>query len=146
MTKLRFPAFSVVGWPRQPASGCGPIVVGLERQSKPFVRHPKITVATDSDRIRSYGPDFLRNHPDICLVAAVIGEAVITEAVVEPAQQHDIVLQLDVRAAPTAATATTTAKAAAATTAKAAATAAKPPPPRNAAARPPPPANRAPPP
>jgi len=91
----------------------------LERQPKPFVRHPKITVATDSDRIRSYGPYFLRNHSDIGLVAAVIGEAVITEAVVEPTQQHDIVLQLDVRAAPTAATATTTAKAAAATATKA---------------------------
>ena len=88
---------------RQPASGCGPIVVGSEWQSEPFVRHPKIAVATDNDRIGSYGSDFLRNHPDIGLLAAVVREAVVTETVVEPAQQHDIVLQLDVRPAPTAA-------------------------------------------
>ena len=106
---------------RQPAARCSPIVIGSERQSEPFVRHPKIAVATDSDRIGSYGSDFLCNHSDIGLVATVVREAVVTETVVEPAQQHDIVLQLDVRAAPTAATAATTAKAAAATAAKASA-------------------------
>ena len=128
----------------QPAPGCGPIVIGSERQSEPFVGHPKIAVATDSDRIGSYGSDFLRNHPDIGLLAAVVREAVVTETVVEPAQQHDIVLQPDVRATPTTATAAATAKSATAT-AKAPAAAAKAPPPRNAAARcPPPPANRAP--
>ena len=103
----------------QPTPGCDPIVIRSERQSKPLVRHPKIAVATDSDRVGPYGSDFLCNHPDVTLLAAVIGEAVVTEAVVEPAQQHDIVLQLDVRAAPTAATAAATAKATAATAAKA---------------------------
>jgi len=92
-----------VGRVRQPASRCGPIVVGSERQSEPFVRHPKIAVATDSDRIGSYGSDLLRNHPDIGFFAPIVGEAVITETIVEPAQQHDIVLQLDVRATPTTA-------------------------------------------
>src|SRR3954454_19129195 len=94
---------------RQPASGCDPGVVRSERQSEPLVGHSKIAVVTDSDRIGSYGPDFLRNHPDIGFLAAVIGEAIITETVVEPAQQHDIVLQQDIRAAPTAATTATAA-------------------------------------
>jgi hypothetical protein len=67
---------------RQPAAGCSPIVVGSERQSQPFVRHPKIAVAADSDRIGSYGSDFLRNHSDVDLLATVVGEAVVTEAVV----------------------------------------------------------------
>ena len=71
------------------------------------VGHPKIAVATDSDRVGSYGSDFLRNHPDIGLLAAIVGEAVITKTVVEAAQQHDIVLQHDIRAAPTTATPTT---------------------------------------
>jgi len=48
-----------------------PIVVGSERQFKPFVRYSKIAVATDGDRIRSYGSDFLRNQSDIGLLAAV---------------------------------------------------------------------------
>ena len=74
-----------VGRLRQPAARCDPIVIGLERQSEPFVGHPKIAVATDGDRIGSYGSDFLRNHPYIGFVATVIREAVVTETVVEPA-------------------------------------------------------------
>ena len=84
----------------QPAPGCDPIVIGSERQSEPFVGHPKIAVATDSDRVGSYGSDFLRNHPDVGLLAAVVSKAVVTETVVESAQQCDIVLQPDIRAAP----------------------------------------------
>jgi hypothetical protein len=61
-------------------------VVGSERQSEPFVGHPKIAVTTDSDRVGSYGSDFLRNHPDIGPLAAIVSEAVITETVVEAAQ------------------------------------------------------------
>lgn len=86
------------------ASGCDPIVIGLERQSEPFVGHPKIAVATNSDRVGSYGSDFLRNHPDIGLLAAVVFEAVVTKAIIEPTQQHDIMLQPDVRATTAAAT------------------------------------------
>jgi hypothetical protein len=103
----------------QKATGCGPVVIGSERQSEPFVGYPKIAVATDSDRVGSYGSDLLRNHPDIGLLAAVVSEAVVTKAVVEPAQQHDIVLQLDVRATPATATAATTAEATATTAAEA---------------------------
>src|ERR1700755_2588421 len=97
---------------RQPASGCGPFVIGCGRQPEPFVGHPKIAVATDSDRVGPYGSDFLRNHPDIGLLAAIVREAVITETVVEPAQQYDIVLQPDTRPPPAAASPTPKAAAA----------------------------------
>jgi hypothetical protein len=92
----------------QPAPECGPIVIGSERQSEPFVGYPKIAVATDSDRVGSYGSDFLRNHPDIGLLATIVRETVVTETVVEPAQQYDIVLQHDIRATPTTTTAEVT--------------------------------------
>jgi len=110
--------FSVwgIGWLWQPAPGCGPVVVGSERQSEPFVRHPQIAVATDKGRIRSYGSDFLRNHPDVGPLAAIVGEAVITKTVVEPAQQHDIVFQRDIRAAPATTTTPSAAASAAAET------------------------------
>ena len=98
----------------QPAPGCGPIVVGSERQSEPLVRYPQISVATVKGRVRSDGSDFLRNHSDIGLPAAVIREAVVTETVVEPAQQHHIMFQSDIR--PPTATTTTTPSAAAETT------------------------------
>ena len=49
----------------QPTPGCGPIVVGSERQSEPLVRYPQISVATDKGRVRSDGFDFLRDHSDI---------------------------------------------------------------------------------
>jgi len=78
---------------RQQRAGFNPIVIGSERQSEPFIRHPKIAVAADSDRIGSYSPHFLRHHSHVGLLATVVGEAVVTEAVVQPAQQHDIVFQ-----------------------------------------------------
>ena len=90
----------------QSASGCDPIVIGSETQSKPFVGHSKIAVATNSNRVGPYGSDFLRNYPDIGPLTAVVREAIVTETVVEIAQQHDIVFQHDIRAAPTAATRT----------------------------------------
>jgi hypothetical protein len=67
---------------RQQPAGCNPIVIGSERQSEPFIRHPKIAVVADSDRIGSYSPHFLRNHSDIDLLATVVGKAIVTEAVV----------------------------------------------------------------
>jgi hypothetical protein len=107
--------FSVwgIGWLWQPAPGCGPIVVGSERQSESLVRYPQIAVATDKGRVGSDSSDFLRNHPDIGLLAAVVSEAVVTETVVEPAQQYDIVFQSDIRP-PTATTTTPSAAASAA--------------------------------
>jgi hypothetical protein len=79
-------------------------MIRSERQSEPFVRHPKIAVATECDRLGSYRSDFPGNHPDVGLLAAVVREAVLAETIVEPAQQYDIVLQPDIRPALTTAT------------------------------------------
>jgi hypothetical protein len=78
-------------------------MIRSERQSEPFVRHPKIAVATECDRLGSYRSDFLCNRPDVGLLAAVVREAVVAETIVELTQQYDIVLQPDIRPAPTTA-------------------------------------------
>ena len=90
--------------------------------------HPKIAVATDSDRIGSHGSDLLRHHSDIGLLAAIVREAVVAETVIEPAQQHDIVLEHDIRAAPATATAAAAAEASATSKAPAAVECGSPPP------------------
>src|SRR5262249_52847894 len=78
------------------------------------------------DRLRHYRLHLLGDHADIGLVAAVVGEAIEAKAVVEVAEQHDVVLEGDVRAATAAAAsaapAATEAAATAAAHARAAAT------------------------
>jgi hypothetical protein len=76
-----------------------------ELETEPFVMDPQIPVAAMCDRVGSHRLHFLRDHPDIDLVAAVI-----TKTVVEPAEQHDILLEVDVRAAPTTTTAAASTK------------------------------------
>jgi len=106
------------GGSRHQASGDDPPVIRPELEAEPFVIDPKIAVAAASDRIGSHRLHFLRDHPDIGLVAAIVCEAVVTKTVVEPTEQHDVVLEPDVRPAPTTAPAAT-AKAATAATAAA---------------------------
>ena len=74
-------------------AGCDPLLVGLERQSKQIVGNAHIAVSAAHDRFRRHGPHLLRHHADISGVAAVVDEAIIAEAVVEPPEQHDIVLE-----------------------------------------------------
>ena len=57
----------------------------------------KISVAAAVDRIGPHRIDLLRHHADIGFLAAVIGEAVVTQAVLQMTEQHDIVLERDVR-------------------------------------------------
>ena len=114
-----------------------PLVVGLERQSQPIVGNAHIAVSAARYGFRHHGLHLLRHHPDIGGVAAVVDEAIIAEAVVEPPEQHDIVLEAHVGATPAAATpaaATSAAAASAAAEAAAAPPPPKPPPPRAAAA------------
>src|SRR5262249_10905734 len=77
-----------------------------------------IPVPPDRRRLWPDGYDFLRQHADIHFVAAVIAEAIESQAVIEPADKRDVMLEPDIGAASAAATT------AAATTAAAAATAA----------------------
>src|SRR5262245_6165645 len=98
-----------------------PLLVGLELHPKPLVEDPQVAIATAHDRVWHDGLHLLRHEADIGLVAAVVTEAIEAEAVVEPAEQRDVVLERYVGAP--AATATP-APAAAATTPEAAAAAA----------------------
>src|SRR5580692_393099 len=80
-----------------------PLVVGLEGQPKPVVGNAHIAVRAARYRFRHHGPHLLRHHPDIGGAAAVVDEAIIAEAVVEPPEEHDIVLEAHVGATPAAA-------------------------------------------
>ena len=81
---------------RQMRTRRDPLLVGLERQSKQLVGNAHIAVSAARDRFRRDGLHLLRHHPDIGRAAAVVDEAVVAEAVIEPAEQHDIVLEAHV--------------------------------------------------
>ena len=81
----------------------------------------KITVAAALDRIGPDHTDLLRHHADIGLLAPVIGEAVVAQSVFQMTQQHDVVLERDIRTASAATTAESAATAAAKTAATSAA-------------------------
>ena len=101
-------------------SGCDPIVVSAERQAKPVIMHAQISVAAARDCIGPDHADLLRHHADPGLLASVIGKAIVAQAILQMAEQHDVMLERNIGAAPAAATA----KSAAATTAESATTAA----------------------
>src|SRR3984885_13827261 len=129
---------SMRGWfhARQMGATGQPLVVGLERQSKSVVGNAHVTVRAARHRFWRHGSHLLRHHPDIGGVAAVVDETIIAEAVVEPPEQNDVMLEAHVGATPAAATsAAATPAAETAATASAAAEAAAP----TAANRPPPP-------
>src|SRR5271166_785958 len=86
-------------------AGREPLPVSLERQSKQVVGNAHIAVRAVRYRFRRDGLHLLRHHADIRGVAAVVDEAIIAEAVVEPPEQHDIVLEANVGATPAAASA-----------------------------------------
>src|ERR1700722_19795719 len=81
-----------------------PLVVSLERQSKPVVGDAHIAVRAARYRFRHHGPHLLRHHADIGDAAAVVDEAIVAETVVEPPEQYDVVLEANVGATPAAAT------------------------------------------
>ena len=97
---------------------CNPSVVGLELHADPVVKYPQVTVRPAYDCLRHDSLHFLRNHPDIGRVAAVVRKAVEADAVFEITEQDNIVLEHNV-GSPAAAT-STTAVAASATTVTAA--------------------------
>jgi hypothetical protein len=76
--------------------GCHPLVVRLELQAKRVVEDPQAAVVAARDRLWHHRLDFLRHHADIDLAAAVVAEAIEAEAVVEVAEQRDVVLERDV--------------------------------------------------
>ena len=80
--------------------------------------HPEIAVAAALDGVGPHCIDLLRHHADIGLVAAVVGKAIVAESVFQMAEQHNVVLERDVRSASAATSAATAAAEAASTAAE----------------------------
>ena len=80
-----------------------PVIVAFEFQTKPVVIDCQVTVALAGDRLRHNLLHFLGHHADIRFVAPVVTEAIETKAVVETAEQNDVVFEPDIRASSTAA-------------------------------------------
>src|SRR5262245_57728255 len=99
-----------------------PLLVSLERHAEPVVEDAEVAVAATHDRVRPDRLHLLRHHADIGAVAAGVAEAVEAEAIVEMAEQRDVVLErhIGAPAAAAAAAAATPATATEATTAAAA--------------------------
>src|SRR5262245_60539710 len=93
---------------RDPRTRCDPLIVGLELEAELIVEDAQVAVAPAHDCLRHDGLHLLRHHADIGLVAAVVAEAIEAEAVVEMAEQRDVVLQGNI-GPPTAAAAKTAA-------------------------------------
>jgi hypothetical protein len=109
---------------RHARTRCDPSVVGLKLQTEPVIEDPQISVPAAPDRVRPDHLHLLRHHADIDLVAAIIGEAIEADAVVEMADDGDIVLEPHV-GPPAASAATAAAEATAAAAHPHAATAAR---------------------
>src|SRR5215470_13919106 len=79
-------------------SGCKPLLVALKFQPELVVGNSKIPVPTVHDHVRPDHSDFLRHHTDIRVLFAVIDETVKAKAIVEMAEQRDVVLEPDIGA------------------------------------------------
>jgi hypothetical protein len=77
-------------------AGRNPLVVGLERNAELAIEHPQVAIRAADDRIRHDRPNFLSDDANIGFVAAVIAEAVEADAVIEAAEQLDVMLERDV--------------------------------------------------
>src|ERR1700722_19396120 len=77
-----------------------PVRVAFERHAELVVVHTQIAVAIARDRFRYDLLHLLGHDADIGLVAAVVAEAIEAQAVVETAEQRDVVLEHDVGPAP----------------------------------------------
>src|SRR6478609_3164219 len=93
---------------------CDPLLVGLESKAELLVEDPQVSVATTSHRLRCNLLHLVRHDTDIGLLAVVVAETIEVQAIGKPAEQHDVVLQGDVRP-PSASTAATPSAAATAT-------------------------------
>ena len=91
------------GW--DPCARRDPPVVGLELQAELLVQDLKVAVPTAHDRLRHDRLHFLRHDADIGSVAAEITEAIEPKAVVEMAENGDVVLQRNIGTPAAAATA-----------------------------------------
>ena len=98
-------------------AGCEPPLVGTEFHTEPRIVDTQIPVSATRDRLRNNLQHLLGHDAHISFVAAVVVEAIEAEAIVETAEQRDVVLEPNVRSSSTATTtaAATTTTAATAT-------------------------------
>jgi hypothetical protein len=98
---------------RDPSARRDPLVVSLKFQPGLVVIDPQVAVPTAHDRLRDNPLHLLRDNSDIGFFASIINEAIEAKAVVEMAEQDDLVLKPKI-GSPSAATATTSKAASAA--------------------------------
>src|SRR6516164_6642533 len=91
-----------------PCTGGDPAVVAFEFEAELFVEDPQVPVASSYHGAGQHALHFLRHHPNIGLVAAVIGKAIEAKTVVEHSQQDDVVLEVDIAATSAATSASAT--------------------------------------
>src|SRR6185436_12637061 len=96
-----------------------PLVIALELEPEFLVADAEVAVGAAQDRIGHHRLHLLRHHTDIRLVAAIVGKAIEAKAVVEHADQCDVVLEMDIGAPAAATAASASATTAAETTATA---------------------------
>ena len=70
-----------------------PLVVGLQLQTEHIIEDFQIAVAAALHRLRHDRLHLLCNNADIDLVAAIVAEALEVQAVVEMANEGDVVLE-----------------------------------------------------
>src|SRR5260370_14523608 len=81
---------------RDPCARCNPVVIRLEGQAEPVVENRQIAIPITGDRLRHDCLNFLRHYANIGVVAAVVAEAIEAEAIVEVAEQDDVVLEPEI--------------------------------------------------
>ena len=91
---------------RDPSARRDPLVVSLKFQPDLVVKDPQVAVPTAHDRLRDNPLHLLRDNSDIGFFASIINEAIEAKAVVEIAEQDDLVLKPKI-GSPSAASATT---------------------------------------
>src|SRR5215470_6494609 len=99
-----------------PRTGRDPLLVRHELHADFVVEDAQISITAAHNSVRPDGLHFLRHYADIGLVAAVIAEAIESQAIVEMTEQRDVVLECDVRSPSTATAAASPAATATATT------------------------------
>jgi len=77
----------------QPRTGCNPFVVGLEPKSELFIENPQVAITTAHDCFGHDRLHLLGQNPDVDFVTAVIDEAIEANAVVETADNPDVVFE-----------------------------------------------------
>src|SRR5262245_38540626 len=81
---------------RYSCARCDPLLVSLELQAQLVVEDHEVAVLSSHDRLRHDRLHLLCHESDVGLLAAVIAEAIEPKAVVETAEEGDVVLERNI--------------------------------------------------